>query len=209
MIGLWLGFGTYCFGHLATCFFERERARKITKVLIVPLLMLVGVFCGLRRELVVLGLAFGWVGDVFLLYPERKQCFVVGAGAFALGHLSYIAATVQTLLRSGGLSEISPVLYMLHGLLGVALFVFAWTKLRKHLGFVAFLGAGYFFVLTGAWLLSMAAGAWLLTLAFGMFLVSDITLTVCRFFKTIPRDNFYIMLTYILAQVLICLAFLG
>lgn len=83
-----------------------HRARFLTKPLLMPLLgaSLASSPATPLRTPVLAAQACGWVGDVALL-SERRRPFLVGTGAFGVGHAAYVAgftsaATSEPLLSS-------------------------------------------------------------------------------------------------------------
>ncbi len=202
----WIVFLAFCIGHLAACYLEWEPVRKATKVGVIPLLMLGLRLSGVTPPLLLVGLALGWLGDVFLIYESRSRCFVAGTLFFVLGHFCYIAATMRLFFENNTLADIPPLMWLVFVLLTAALYTIANRKVAKHIGAITYLGASYFVVLTSALLVSLVAGQYLLSAAFVVFLISDTILCVCKFAKPIPRKHFYIMSSYILAQILICIS---
>lgn len=74
-----------------------HRARLLTKPLLMPLLgasLATGPDTPLRTP-VLAAQACGWVGDLALL-SEARRPFLVGTGAFALGHGAYVAGFAST-----------------------------------------------------------------------------------------------------------------
>jgi hypothetical protein len=60
--------------HLIACYRRYPRIRTVTKVLLMPLLL--AVYCCFGspvRILVVCALAFGWLGDFFLLFKKAAS----------------------------------------------------------------------------------------------------------------------------------------
>ncbi len=204
----WTIFTLFSLGHLCTCFLEWETPRKITKVMVVPLLIFGLTLTKTWNPFVLAGLVFGWLGDILLIWPDRKKCFLIGAFFFLLGHFSYICASLQLFLSGNTLRDIPAHIWLLWMIAAVTLMTIAIRKLYKHIGIFACVGAGYFSVVLAALLLSLLARQYLLASAFLVFLVSDSTLSVCQFAKHMKRENFYIMLTYILAQTLICVSYM-
>lgn len=203
----WIAFTVFALTHLTACYKKWTRTRKITKAGLVPLLMLGVYLSGTNQPLLYLGLALGWLGDIFLML-RGKRCFILGAVFFALGHFSYIAATLRLFLERGSLQELPLTAALLFLLLIAGVYVLVARKIRNRVGSLAYLGAVYFTVLTAALVMSLIAGNYLLAVAFAVFMVSDTTLSVSKFFLEIRHSNVYVMVTYILAQVLICLSFM-
>ena len=91
-----ISFGIYCFTgiiNLASAFFFKEKARKITKCCLMPALF---VFYLLGTEqmlfMVIAALFFSWLGDIFLIYKEKQIFFKLGLAAFLVSHIFYIGA---------------------------------------------------------------------------------------------------------------------
>ena len=104
MLFYWIFFTVYCIGHLVTCYFEKELPRKITKVFIIPLLI-VGLLLSKTYNLFLfIGLTLGWVGDILLLFNTKKRYFVIGGISFMLGHIAYIASAFYMLLKKYDIS---------------------------------------------------------------------------------------------------------
>jgi len=84
--------------HVACIYLKKERARRISKCLVVPLLL--GVYLaggGSKFFTPIPALILGWMGDVLLIKIEKKTHFILGLGSFLLGHVFYIIAFMQIL----------------------------------------------------------------------------------------------------------------
>ena len=91
--------------HIVTIAIKREKARRISKCLVMPLLLAVYISGGGSKFLIpAIALILGWVGDVLLIKIEKKTHFMTGLGAFLLGHLFYIFAFagILGLFANGG-----------------------------------------------------------------------------------------------------------
>ena len=64
------------------------------------------------------------------------------------------------------------------------------------------------FLLLIAILTSFLTKTYILTIGFALFIISDVFVSISRFARPIKKQHFYIMVTYILAQTLICLSFI-
>lgn len=62
------------------------------KPLLMPLLIGLSFAAGTPDLFVVAGLACGFLGDVLLLWQEKKPCFMGGLLAFLAGHVCYCVA---------------------------------------------------------------------------------------------------------------------
>ncbi|GHV89414.1 hypothetical protein AGMMS50267_17740 [Spirochaetia bacterium] len=79
--------------HLIVLTLGRERLRRISKVLLVPLLL--GYYVAAAEHflfVVVLAGLLGWVGDILLLKHDKHRRLLLGLAGFLLGHLGYINA---------------------------------------------------------------------------------------------------------------------
>lgn len=202
----WIAFAGFCAIHLTACFLEKEAFRKGTKIFLMPALATGFLLTKANNPMVMLGLFLGWLGDIFLIFTGKRRNFVLGTFFFIMGHFCYIAAALRLFFSRNSFADVPAALWILFGVVITVLFALAQLKISKHLGALAYLGAGYFSILAGGFLLSIAAQAWLLSAAFAIFTVSDITLSICRFAKKVKREHFYIMSTYILAQTLMCIS---
>ena len=62
---------------------------KITKPLLMPILMLLAFQSGIKDKFLYIPLFFSLLGDVFLMY-SGQNFFMLGLGSFLLGHIAYI-----------------------------------------------------------------------------------------------------------------------
>ncbi len=209
MIWYWISFVIFSIVHLVACFFGYDPLRKITKVFILPFLMLGLLITQTYNLWIFIGLIFGWIGDILLIYTHKQQFFVSGALSFAAGHMAYIIATSKLFLANNKPSDIPIYLYIIFAVVAITLLSVAGFIVKKHIGPVAFLGASYFIILFAAFLMSVFSGLYILSTAFIVFILSDTILCVCKFEKKIKNESFYVMSTYILAQSLICIQFIN
>ena len=81
------------FIHLYSCFYHIESIRRSTKVLLMPMLILI------YREItspenyskyIINGLLFGFTGDAILLCDGKSSLLTIGILSFLIGHLLYI-----------------------------------------------------------------------------------------------------------------------
>lgn len=193
--------------HLIACYRRYPKIRSVTKVLLMPLLC--ALYCVVAsdvRMFVAASLIFGWIGDVFLLFKSGKIFMLLGVCAFALGHIFYIGAMLSA----------HPSLHVLM-LIPLALcavwMTFVYRKLLPYApnslrkpGFLyalllsgTCLSALYVLLVTGkpAYLMAFVGGLF--------FMLSDTLLTGQQYRKELKHGNFYVMLTYIIAQALLVL----
>lgn len=193
--------------HLVACYRRYPKIRNVTKVLLMPLLCAFYLlYTSDVRLLVVAALIFGWIGDVFLLFKNRKIYMLLGIVAFALGHIFYIGAMLSAY----------PSLHVLM-LIPIALCVIWMTFMYKKLlpyapKSLRKPGLIYALLLSGTCLsalyLALITGKAACIVAFigGLFfMLSDTLLTGQQYRKELTHGNFYVMLTYIIAQTLLVL----
>ncbi|MDR2159129.1 MAG: lysoplasmalogenase [Treponema sp.] len=86
--------------HLASSVFGWKIPQRITKILLLPLLL--GIYlCGTERIFITIvpALFFGWCGDILLLKSSDRRFFTLGLASFLLGHLCYIPAFLSAAER--------------------------------------------------------------------------------------------------------------
>lgn len=204
--------------HLIACCLHRDGLRKPTKVFIVPLVICLHVsICGFRYPLLLLGLFFGWLGDIFLIPKDRKLTFFMGAFFFMVGHAFYIWNDFATGLPQAVYRSLGSVSVLAAMLAAVAIGFLALWLLRKRISKLM-LAAFMIYMLA---LLSMAGilvysmlgvglsvASVLISAGAMLFAFSDFLLGagIARAFK-IKNNRFLVMLTYILAQTGIAVGF--
>jgi uncharacterized membrane protein YhhN len=187
--------------HLAAILLKKDGLRKITKVCLVPLLLIL--YClDARRFLaaVILGAVFGWIGDVLLIRIERERFFKLGLLGFLLGHLCY---TFSMFFFAEKLHIPALVISLIAAIpLGIGV-----NKLIKPVGAMRIPVIVYSAILElmiiSALQLFLRRGDLPGAVVFGgslFFAVSDTILGYSAFRTTRRIGSFCIMLTYIIAQ---------
>jgi uncharacterized membrane protein YhhN len=93
--------------HLVSIFAVNDRVQKITKICLLPLLLVVYMSSAKNFfAAVLLAIIFDWGGDVLLLRSEDKRFFRLGLVSFLLGHLCYIL----TLFRFTGTFNVTALM---------------------------------------------------------------------------------------------------
>lgn len=205
----------YCLAaavNVISCAAGRQTPRRAAKVLLMPLLAGVYLLSVPRPEPWVLpALAFGWLGDLFLIRSDRETLRTLGIAAFLAGHACYLIAMLRHF-------AIAPPLWacIAAPLAFLAAAAVIYRKLCPIIpANMKLTGGCYFLALavmgTAAALVcasGRAGGVWLLA-GEVLFLTSDTIL--CRQFFTVgdpaPKYDFAVMLTYILAQTCLILGF--
>jgi uncharacterized membrane protein YhhN len=197
--------------HLGALLQGREGVRRISKILLLPLLA--GYYlAGAERFLftVVLAAFLGWLGDILLIKSDKRIFFTLGLLCFLLGHIAYI---LSLLYRTGGAEaggfrpgNLNGAVLAVSAAVMLVLGFCIFRLIRPDRGMTAPVIA-YEFVLGGMSLCALqfmlsAGGPWGISVFAGSlcFLLSDTLLG--RFtFQTTPRyGHFFVMLPYILAQ---------
>ena len=84
--------------HIIFISFQKEKLRRISKVLIIPALIVFYLFSARSVYIfTVMALVFGWIGDILLINKRRRINFKLGLVAFLLGHICYIITFVNRL----------------------------------------------------------------------------------------------------------------
>ena len=196
--------------HLISCWRGDDDLRKPTKVALMPVVALTYLAFSCTPSLwVVAGLLFGCLGDLFLLWPLKKKFFVLGTSSFFLGHVCYlIFIYTHYAIRVGWVWIVVISAVYAAG----AAFVYANSRrnIPRPLSLAYML---MLCVLSVSLILPLLTAFWWgkLVAFFGatFFLASDGALCDMLFVKKAEptKQNFVVMLTYILAQTLLAVGF--
>jgi uncharacterized membrane protein YhhN len=154
------------------------------------------------QSMIVAGLSFSLVGDIFLMLPRDR--FIRGLVSFLCALLCYIAAFNQGDVRPASLWYlVPPGLYA----------VFMMRVLLPHLKSLKMPVLVYMLVITlmgwqalARWMHNGSAGGGLALAGALLFMASDSMLALNRFRTSFKSAQFFIMTTYYLAQTLIALS---
>lgn len=205
----------YCLAaavNVVSCAAGRQTPRRVAKALLMPLLA--GVYLlsvPVPEPWVLPALAFGWLGDLFLIRPGSELFRSLGIAAFLVGHACYLVAMLRHF-------AIDPPLWacVAAPLVFLAAAAVIYRKLYPIIpANMKLTGGCYYLALavmgTAAalvWASGCAGGGWMLA-GEVLFLTSDTIL--CRQFFTVgdpaPKYDFAVMLTYLLAQGCLILGF--
>ena len=196
--------------HLVFCFLEKELARKITKPFCVAFLAIAIAIFIPQYPLVYVGMLLGWVGDICLLKKNKVWPFACGMIAFLIGHILYISQ----LMIIAKPNHYAYFLVMALYLILFILFMFRPINKVAHIKGLAFGGDVYFATLSLdlIWAVICCINGYfdycfIIVLGAICFIVSDIYLAYNSFVSRRKRKDFYIMVTYLLAQSLIGIGF--
>jgi len=154
------------------------------------------------RPLIIGGLLFGLVGDIFLMLPSRPLLF--GLGAFLIGHLLYIAAFVQ------GITPTLSAIYVPIIIATLLISLLYFRALGSHAGRLKWPVAAYMSIIGIMGLLGiyrglegMPAGVWV-AIGAVLFAISDGILAIKEFRQNFHAAQGLLTSTYYSAQA--CLA---
>ncbi len=189
--------------HLIFCLLPNGRKwQNFTKVFLMPLLFFAVIFAD-GPTLVKAALFLGWLGDIFLLVPEKKAFFLAGLISFLAGHACYIPALFP--MRK---LTIPFLLLLAAGMIAVGVFVY--LTIRRNLpGDMKIPGIAYLTVILAMAWSAFSTGQPLLLLGATSFVVSDYTLARRLFVRQNWYSDFAVMLTYLLAQFLLTAGLCG
>ena len=202
--------------HVHCCYSERLKSRYITKLFLMPLLLLWYLditsqqtdLINKRSSIIINALLFGFQGDALLII-QNKKCFLMGLFSFLMGHFLYIYAIIQRIETFEPISAFILPLCLLS-----AMFVCFYVKIlmKGFKGEMIYCGLIYgqtLIVLTSMsfylWFMYRQIGYAVLTVGATFFAVSDGILAYDKFVKQIKHGDAYVMTTYITAQTLIAI----
>ena len=198
MVLFWIVYGLIILIHLWFCFKELHKYRKITKVLLMPMLILYLLLIKANNALIYLALMFGFFGDLFLINSNNPKYFICGCISFFIGHIFYIIEITKSLPFT-----INLIHYLLFLVVIIIYLTLSFIFTRKILKNLTLICVGYSFILFLALFLSLLTKNYLVSLGYFIFIISDSVLIFSKKIKKIKREHLYIMSTYITAQILI------
>ncbi|ULQ59457.1 lysoplasmalogenase [Brucepastera parasyntrophica] len=187
--------------HLAAAFLEIQPLRKVTKIFLVPLLLLY--YCLNTRTFLVpvlLAAVFGWLGDCCLIKISDKRFFIAGLFSFLLGHIFYIPSM---LFFTGSVNILWLVVSVLAGIaFGIVTIKTVKPDKPMLVPAIAYVVVILLMSITALQLLLFRKDFAAAVIFAGSlcFMISDYILARFTFSSLPKRGNFYIMLPYILAQ---------
>lgn len=179
----------------------------VAKPLLMPVLFLLLFFTRSvvpGKNLLLIGLFFSWMGDVFLLFEYKNALFFIfGLASFLTTHIFYIIYFLKTLSDKPSLIKKQPVLIALVITYGISL---VWM-LYPRLGDLKLPVMVYATVICSMLLCSLHVflkvnkpSARLYVCGALFFVLSDSLLAVNKFYQPFAYAGVFIMLTYCAAQ---------
>ncbi|MGW0614548.1 lysoplasmalogenase [Streptomyces sp. NPDC002788] len=182
-----------------------DAGHTVAKPLLMPLL---AGWAALRRapRPLVAALLFGWGGDVLLL-SDAEPAFLAGMASFAAGHVCYLVLFAAHGSRYSVPRARAGALALGYATALVTTVALLWADLPAHLRVPV---AGYSLLLTAMAYRSGIRLGLFTGLGGTLFLLSDTLIaTGVAHWPQPPRPDFWIMLTYLAAQVLLAGGTLG
>jgi uncharacterized membrane protein YhhN len=187
--------------------FGKETLRRISKVLIVPLLLAVYIAgAGSKSVLPVFALVLGWIGDVLLIRIDKKICLNLGLASFLLGHLCYIVCFIQILGFFGAAYNINIPAVVIFAppmaILGVIVFRLIKPLKELYIPVIVYMAVLELLTLFGSQVSLFNPGLAGLLILSGCicFMVSDTILAYYTFRKPKRSGSILLMGYYMLAQ---------
>ena len=169
--------------------------KPIASTLFVITALLAGALASSYGRLILLGLLFSWLGDVFLI-PKRQLFFIAGLGSFLMAHVAFSGAFLLQPLA------VLPLALAATAMVVVAIIVLRW--LWPHLphnfrpAVVSYLGAISLMVVLASG--TMSATGLQLVIGAVMFAASDIFVARDRFVSPSVANRLWGLPLYYAAQ---------
>lgn len=195
--------------HLICCFIEFEKGRHYSKVLLMFCLLLVCVLNGINTGnlsvLMMIAIIFTMISDVFLLLENNRKMFACSVILNLISYLLYIIQMINKL----------PFKIELYFYIILLVFLLCWCLiltpiLKSYIKELSALMSIYSFTLLFGvviglitFLTNSSLNSVMLIGGFIMFIISDVILFVTFFYKQFKRYHFYLMIPYILGELLV------
>ena len=200
--------------HLYCCYQNIDNIRRFTTVFLMPLLAMLyhtGTLIKKYSKLVLSGIIFGFLGDLFLLANPYSPLVIIGLVTFLIGHVLYVISFI----REAGFENYKKYFYVF--IIISVIYFYGETVAFQYLkeGFikrkVMIPGISYLSLLM---ILNITSGFYMFTypniytflsfLGSNSFFASDFILVRKMFYETNMYYQVALMTLYILAQSLIC-----
>ena len=196
--------------HIAVIILEKETLRRISKCLLVPLLLAAYIAGGGSKFLLPIpALILGWIGDVLLIKIQKKINFMLGLASFLLGHIFYIASFIRILGSlspdgAAGSINIPAILIFTPVAIALGIVVLRLIKPTKEMRVPVILYMSVLVLMTlfgfQVFLHNIGIAGFLLLSGCLCFMISDTILAYYTFRKLKVSGSVLIMSYYIVAQ---------
>lgn len=188
-------------------FIEDEKNRKRWKVFPALVLGITIAIAFYNHPYVYIALLLGFIGDVLLIWEYNDTSFVIGFLCFFLGHVFY---TIEIVIDNNANFQWYFFVILVGSWL-IFLITLILTLKKKLKKTYILLGASFYFMILFANITITIILAvtnhnnylFICSLGYALFMLSDILLSYKLFFKEYKMDDFYIMFSYLLAQLFI------
>jgi uncharacterized membrane protein YhhN len=172
---------------------------KITKPLLMPLLMIIATQSGIKDRSLYIALFFSLLGDIFLMF-QGQTFFILGLGSFLMAHLAYVVL-FKTQFQLN-LNKSLPI--------ALAIF-FYFLFLKKEIPNDLFIPVAVYccvialMAIFAVGRITSAKSYQIVLLGAVLFVISDALIAYNKFHETLKYGSVWVMGTYGLAQYLILL----
>ena len=196
---------------LAFAFIENQKLRRKEKILCMMMLGIAAIFAFPNHPLIYIGAFLGMIGDWCVL---KKKTFNLGVIAFFLGHLSYIFECLFMIIGNTNIEwYVDMILILTYVFVALGIYwACSFNKSRTTLNKVA---QSLYFAIIAVYIplfifamIKVGSFMYLSFIGSIVFLISDSILVVTHFGFKFKRYDFYIMLTYLVAEFLIVAGFI-
>jgi len=195
---------------LAFAFIENQKLRRKEKILCMMMLGIAAVFAFPNHPLIYIGAFLGMVGDWCVL---KKKTFNFGVVAFFLGHLSYIFECLFMIIGNSNIEWYVDMILILTYVF-VSLGIYGVCSLNKNRTTLNKVAQSLYFAIIAVYIplfifamIKVGSFMYLSLIGSIVFLISDSILVLTHFGFKFKRYDFYIMLTYLVAEFLIVAGF--
>ncbi len=191
-------------------FTENQRFRRKEKFACMLMLGIAAVFALPNQPLIYIGAFLAMFGDIFVL---RKKTFNLGVICFFVSHLAYIFECLFMIVGEAHIRWFHHIIFIFTYLV-VALTMFATLKRGNKRSMLNMIAQSFYFAILAVYIpvfsFAMSTiGSYMFLSLIGsfVFIVSDSILVWTHFGHKFKRYDFYIMLTYLVAEFLIIAGF--
>jgi uncharacterized membrane protein YhhN len=210
---LFIAFLYASIGTLLSYGLEKNKWLFFTKPFIIPVLVLYYVLNSHDPlPVIIVAMLFAFLGDFFLMWPNKKVFFMLGLLCFFLMLVFYIVFMLTYQVRIAGIGIESVAIGFAYLLLGALIFALLYRYLESFkipviFYILALLSVSYicFFSVME----HKTEAAFVQYIGSLLFIISDTILAIDSFRKTIRYGGIYIMLTYTIAQIFLLAGFMN